>query len=220
MAEEAPLHLTHIAYDANIPGYWYIRFSGDMRRWREMKEQLKHIARQYGILAGYTYKWDSSYEWDARCKGSWYIHRSVVESILNAFDNRAEATVLFQGKVEQAAIYFEARRKARLEEQLRLREQQAERDAEQRRHDAEAKQKLNDLLNSFLQDTPPPEVVTALQILRLGKDCSQEDAKSAYRVLAKRYHTDNGGNHARIVEINNARDVLFLWKGWKKRQAI
>lgn len=214
------LHITHITYDPNIAGYCFLRFSGNPECCRAMKEELKHIARQHGISYGYTYTWDSSYQWDVYRKGAWYVHWVVARSILNGFDNREEATKLYQNAEQAAAIHFEALRKTQLEERLRQKEQEARAAADQAERDARAKQKLQDLLNTFLQDYPPPEVISALAVLGLNRDCSEDAAKIAYRVLAKRYHTDNGGDAERIVAINNARDTLFLWKGWKKRQPI
>lgn len=46
------------------------------------------------------------------------------------------------------------------------------------------------------------------QILGVNKDASQEEIKSAYRKLAKKYHPDLGGDPEKFKEINEANDVL------------
>jgi len=46
------------------------------------------------------------------------------------------------------------------------------------------------------------------QILGVDKNASQEEIKTAYRKLAKKYHPDLGGDPEKFKEINEANDIL------------
>lgn len=51
---------------------------------------------------------------------------------------------------------------------------------------------------------PPPK--SWREILGLGANCSLEQARVAYRELAKKHHPDNGGSHEQMAEVNEAFD--------------
>jgi hypothetical protein len=48
------------------------------------------------------------------------------------------------------------------------------------------------------------------EVLRVPKDCSREDVKSAYRRLASQYHPDKpGGSHEAMTELNAAQEAAL-----------
>jgi DnaJ-domain-containing protein 1 len=79
-----------------------------------------------------------------------------------------------------------------------------------RREEAEMMRRILDEFRKSLR-LIPPEVTAALRILGLPQDASFDEVRQRYRLLAKRYHPDTGGDQERFIQINEAYNRVIAW---------
>ena len=60
-------------------------------------------------------------------------------------------------------------------------------------------------------DEPLNAIENALNVLELPKLITKEDIRRQYRVLAKKYHPDTGGDTEKMEQINNAYKLLMKY---------
>ena len=60
------------------------------------------------------------------------------------------------------------------------------------------------------------EDLNPFTILGVDMNASKEEVDKAYREKAKTAHPDKGGSDEEMVKVNAAKEVIYLFKGWKK----
>jgi uncharacterized protein YueI len=235
MAENSAgkLRIVYLGYDEKTPGYWYIRYAGSTQRFQAMKDMIKRLGRA-GAMYGQMYMWHPKHECSPGIFGAWWVHRQILVSILNGFDNHKEMTEQFLVLEIEAALHFEKKRQAEIEakrkEDETARQRKAKEDAENTAdYFKQRKQRYGtgnfEWNTSYTRTSSPPNIPVAvkeaLQVLALPISVSYEDAQRQYRELAQRYHTDkNVVSEESMKRINAARDTLYRWKGWIKSKPL
>lgn len=62
----------------------------------------------------------------------------------------------------------------------------------------------------------PRDYEDACALLGLGCDCTRDQLKERYGVMIRKTHTDAGGSNFMASLVNNARDRIVAFNGWKK----
>lgn len=60
-------------------------------------------------------------------------------------------------------------------------------------------------------DDTPPQVVDALRVLGLSTNAPFDEIRQRYRLLAKQYHPDTGGDHKQFIQVNAAYNSVIAW---------
>ena len=81
-----------------------------------------------------------------------------------------------------------------------------------KREELECLKRLHaELLQNVRQKAIPLRVIQALQVLGLESDATFDAIHHQFRVLAKRYHPDTGGDHHQFLRIHDAYTCVITW---------
>jgi branched-subunit amino acid transport protein len=127
-----------------------------------------------------------------------HIKNSLPDSIYQSDDTTTQGTAE-EETVQRCDAYHSIQEQllAQKEEQERLRKMHAE---------------ILERLRNSRQVTPiPEEVIQALRVLDLPSEASLDVIHQRYRLLAKRYHPDTGGDPETFKRINAAYKCVLTW---------
>lgn len=113
---------------------------------------------------------------------------------------RAEIGTTLRKMAEDAAARIQEAKRI-YQEQLNAHKEEMER----------IRRVYNEVLRSLNIHCIPPHVADALRTLGLQNSASFDDVRQRYRLLAKHYHPDTGGNAEQFIQIHAAYTSVIEW---------
>ncbi len=135
----------------------------------------------------------------------WLVNDEAVEELADQIDGLLEVWLTMRGD-------YDGRMRAKKAEEKR---QEARKQQERK----EFNERMHGWYEGYRQERYANTASTgmsysqACRILGVVQSATEEDIKRAWRKLSFKHHPDRGGDHQKIVEINNAYEYLMPKKG-------